>query len=232
MMIIHSNTLVDTHFVYVTFIQASSFELHGRTLKRFIIDENNPNYQVDHDILYKGTSLVFCPPGIAEPQIKEGTTLINTEGFINSCITDCTFLPSSLTQLGAFAFHYCTNLRRVYIPPNVITIGHRCFESCSQLITVIFSQSIETIQSRTFYDCSLLSYIVIPYGVKEIQDSAFSQCPSLTHLTIPDSVNKIQRNAFQGSGIEKCGITCSFEERKIIKEQTSLSDSVFGICHQ
>ena len=211
---------------------AAAFEMHSTRFKCFTKRFDNQIYKIEEGILYTNATLLFCPPGIQNPKIKEGIEILGGESFCNSIITDCTFLPSSLRTVSGFCFYSCLKLRRIYIPPKVTEIGQRCFQSCSQLVTVVLSQSIKTIQMNTFYNCPSLTSLIIPYGVKTIQESSFFQCLSLKHLYIPDSVTSISKNAFVGSGVQKCGITCSNEEREVIKQQTLLTDSIFEICNQ
>ena len=213
-------------------IFGASFEMHSTRFRKFTQTEKNPIYTVENDILFTDDTIVYCPPGIKKPIIKEGIKIVGGEAFINSVIKDCTFLPNSLTELVGFSFYACQKLERIYIPQNVVTIGDRAFENCQKLVTVVFPKSIKKIGYSLFYNCQLLSSITIPYGVTTIDSLAFFNCQSLTHLFIPDSITRISDTAFLESGIKKCGIACSKEIRSFIKEQTKLDDSVFELCNK
>ena len=84
-------------------------------------------------------------------------------------------VPSSATEIGDYAFYYCSNLTNVTISDSITAIG-----------------------KYAFCDCSGMTSITIPNSVSSIGDSAFRSCSSLTGITIPDSVTSIGEFAFYG----------------------------------
>lgn len=89
-------------------------------LKKFVVDDNNPNYSASLGMLCnkdKNTLLIF-PPGQAQ--------------------SDVTLLPPSLTAIGDYAFYDCQNLTNVIIPMKVEKIGKRAFGLCSNLTSIAF----------------------------------------------------------------------------------------------
>ena len=83
-------------------------------------------------------------------------------------------IPAGVTEIGKFAFEYCTSLANVTIPFSVKKIGFRAFAGCTSLTRV-----------------------TIPDGVTEIDGYAFENCTSLESVTIPDSVTWIGVSAFE-----------------------------------
>ncbi len=84
------------------------------------------------------------------------------------------FIDEGVTNIGAYAFYYCSALTSVTIPDSVTSIG-----------------------DWAFYGCSSLTSVTIPDGVTSIGDSAFSGCTSLESVIIPDSVTSIGYYAFR-----------------------------------
>lgn len=78
-----------------------------------------------------------------------------------------------MTNIGDYAFLYCSELSSVTIGSGVADIGSYAFSGCS------------------------LTWITIPNGVTSIGSYAFSSC-YLTSITIPNSVTNIGGYAFSG----------------------------------
>ena len=212
-------------------ITGPSFERSPITFIKFTSRNTNPIYSIYNDMLYKETKLIYCPPGISNPQLKPNTTKIGNEAFHYHQMTFCDFLPDSVAIIEIYAFAGCKNLKKVILPQNLTYIGNYTFSYCPELVTVIFSQNIEIIPYELFSYSPKLSIIYIPYGVKEIQDNAFIGCKQLKYINIPDSVKVFGSNIFKGSGIEECGIVCSLQEKELIlNSQKYLTNNSFNIC--
>lgn len=92
---------------------------------------------------------------------------------------------SNLTNIGDYAFQYCSSLSSITIPKNVTRLGTYAFGSCSALITVVFEENSEltTIWGSAFSSCTSLTSIIIPKKVTGVKSYAFSGCSSLTSVT-------------------------------------------------
>lgn len=90
-----------------------------------------------------------------------------------TCITSVT-LDDNITEIGAEAFSYCTNLASVELPTHLETIG-----------------------SGAFYHCAAMPFPVFHEGLVSIGTYAFSGHNRRTgSLVIPNSVTSIGANAF------------------------------------
>lgn len=103
----------------------------------------------------------------------------------------------SVTSIGAFAFHSCSNLTSITIPYGVTSIGGWAFFDCVSLTSVTIPNSVTSIGECAFFNNSLTS-IDIPNSVISIGSSAFEGCDELTSVTIPNSVTTIGSCAFLG----------------------------------
>ena len=82
----------------------------------------------------------------------------------------------------------------------VTEIGEWAFAYCSSLTEVTIPKSVTSIRAFAFRSCSSLTKVIIPEGVTSIGDSAFGYCSSLTEVTIPKSVTSIEYAAFYDCG--------------------------------
>ena len=147
--------------------------------------------------------------------IKEGTTKIISNAFINEEITSLT-IPNSVTEIGSKAFAGCYLLTRVTIEDGATNLsGARFDDSPLESIylgrnsdfapsvtnkptikNVTIGNSLTTIGSSAFSGCTGLTEITIPTSVTLIDSYAFQGCTGLTEITIPNSVTAIGVGAF------------------------------------
>ena len=98
-------------------------------------------------------------------------------------------IPSSVTEIGGFAFSGCTGLKSVIIPSSVRKIGGGAFNGCTSLKSVTIPSSVTKIEYNTFRECTGLKSVTIPSSVTEIGYNAFFGCTGLKSITV-DKNNK------------------------------------------
>lgn len=137
-------------------------------LSSISVDANNLYYSSVEGVLYSKdqTSLLRYPMGIVETNFN---------------------IPSSVTNLGEFAFWRCIGLMSVTIPNTVINIRNSAFAYCSSLTSVLIPNSVNNIGDGAFEDCSSLTSVLIPNSVTSIGKNAFSFCPALNSITVEAS---------------------------------------------
>ena len=133
-------------------------------------------------------------------------------------------IPSSVTEIGGYAFSGCSGLTSLTIPSGVTSIGGYAFYDCSGLTSLTIPSSVTEIGRYAFYGCSGLINLTIPSGVTEIGSEAFEGCSGLTSLTIPSSVTSIGDWAFEGCS----GLTSIYVYTKNLPE---LGFNVFFGCN-
>lgn len=163
------------------------------------VEEGNNYYCSFESILfnYDKTRLIQCP------QKKNGEFIIpsTVKNIGNYAFEHCSSLtnvkiPDSVTTIGDYAFSNCKSLTNINIPNSVTIIGAYAFERCSSLANINISNSVTTIGEWTFSYCSDITEITIPNSVTTIGKYAFSRCTDLNNVTIGNSVTTIESRAF------------------------------------
>lgn len=120
------------------------------------IHSGNPYFSEEDGILYN----------------KEKTKIYGMLGGREETVYE---MPNSVTDIEAYAFWGCKNLREV-----------------------VLSSGLKKIPAYAFSDCVNLKKVAIPYSVREIEMKAFEDCVNLKNITIPESVYTIHETAFDG----------------------------------
>jgi len=145
------------------------------------------------------TTLIQCPGGKAGSYtVPSSVTNIGDYAF-----SDCTSLTSvtignSVTSIGYDAFSYCASLTSVTIGNSVTSIGYDAFSDCASLTSVTIGNSVTSIGDWAFFHCTSLTSVIIPNSVTSIGYGAFEGCTNLTSVTIPNSVTSVGDSAFFG----------------------------------
>ena len=88
-------------------------------------------------------------------------------------------LPNAMTDIGGWAFAYCTGLTEVTIPNAVTYIGSGAFSGCTGLTEVTIPNAVTEIGFRAFSGCTGLTEVTIPNAVTHIGDGVFAYCTGL-----------------------------------------------------
>lgn len=104
-------------------------------------------------------------------------------------------IGSGITNIGDYAFVFCTNATSISMASSVTSIGDYALYDCESL-TSISMPSVKTIGSYALYYCESLSSVTIPSSVTTIYDYAFAYCKSLQSVTFKGSAPEIGDHAF------------------------------------
>ena len=118
--------------------------------------------------------------------------------YINGESAETIVIPSSVTEIGRYAFNNFGNIKTVILHDGVTSIGDWAFFRCSGLTSITIPDGVTSIGYDAFWECSGLTSVTIGNGVTSIGSRAFSGCSGLTSVTIPDSVTSISSSAFSG----------------------------------
>ena len=128
------------------------------------------------------------------------SAIIETAG--NRLVAGCknTVIPSTVTEIGNFAFYACTELNSLNLPNSVTRIGNNAFSQCFGLTSITIPNSVTTIGHGAFSECEYMTDVTIGSGVTSIDDEAFNDCYRLkTVVCFATTPPAIQPNTFYSS---------------------------------
>ena len=129
-------------------------------LTGIVVDTNNAVFSSQDGVLYNKAKTVL----IQYPIGKSG-------GFT---------IPNSVTNIGDFAYSFCSGLTSVTIPDSVTSIGKFSFADCTDLTSVTIPNSVTIIGEQAFRDCAGLISVTIGNSVMSIGIGVFIYCSGLT----------------------------------------------------
>lgn len=180
----------------------------GNAFNKTIWYNNQPNGLVYIGTIaykYKGDM-----PNETNISLKNGTTCISSEAFMDCVGLHSIDIPNSVTEIGKRSFLNCKNLIEINIPNSVTKIDEKTFYNCVKLKNVSIPNSVTSIGKLAFSGCINLLNVVIPNSVTVIDDGAFSGCTGLESLQI--AAKTIGESAFSGCiGLESVIISSSVE---------------------
>lgn len=110
-------------------------------------------------------------------------------------LVEYVIIQDGITDIAAFAFLDCINMKNIFIPNSVTSIKMGAFGDCVSLTDLIIPNRVTNIPSMCS-GCTNLTKVFIPHGVVNIGEFAFEGCNNLTSVTIPDTVTNISDYAF------------------------------------
>ncbi len=98
-------------------------------------------------------------------------------------------IPEGITEIGDYAFVYCTDIVSIKMPNSIASIGDSAFSGCSSVSNIVFSSNLQYIGKCAFRNCDSLTSIVLPDNLRSIDDAAFSSCDNLQTLHLGGCTN-------------------------------------------
>lgn len=121
-------------------------------------------------------------------------------------------ISSGITNIGAYAFYFCKNIRSISIPNSITSLGENAFSHCEGLFSISLPYGIKTIPNFCFSDCIAMENIVIPDTVTSFGQGSFKSS-GIIEFTIPNGTTQISHSMFWGcSQLEKVIIPKSVVE--------------------
>lgn len=209
--------------------QSADFEYDG--ISYSIINDNELEvvavgnyYYVIHDIVIP-EKVIFDKEYVVT---SIGESALENQKF--SSIT----IPSTITNIGDYAFLYSKGCTSISIPASVKTIGTYAFLSCKDLISIEVDPDNENYSSQdgVLFNKEMTSIITCPAGISgaysipetvtSLSYYAFYNCDKITSIDIHSGVTEIGLGAFGG---------CSnIQTLTLPKGITELRNDVFKNC--
>ena len=144
-------------------------------LKEIGVSKSNLYFRVENNcLILKNENSVYY--GTAGAVIPDGISKIEGRAFIYTGLTEIT-IPSSVEEIGIYAFAYCKRLTKVVFESRDIApkLDESVFSCCENLETVILPNNIQRLPILIFYKCRKIK-VKLPASVIEIQPSSFRDC--------------------------------------------------------
>lgn len=103
--------------------------------------------------------------------------------------------PTTVTEVGAYAFALTKNLTTMNIPNTVKTIGSDAFNS-SSITSLSVPSSVTSMGDEVFVSCTKL--VTASIDAPTVEHLAFGYCTSLTSITFGTSVKTIKQETING----------------------------------
>ncbi|MCD8048923.1 MAG: leucine-rich repeat protein, partial [Clostridia bacterium] len=105
--------------------------------------------------------------------IEEGVTSIGSGAFAGQASLTEVEMPTTLTQIGKYAFYKCNALETFAIPDTVTQIDEGAFSYCTALKEVYLSSGMPQAGYACFYECTNLTTVHVPVEVTSLGIGAF-----------------------------------------------------------
>ena len=138
-------------------------------LKEIIIPEENEFFAMDDGCLYsadKAVLYLMLPTGDK----------------------DSYSMPATVTDIAAYAFWECENIKTIRLSSNLKTIPEYAFTNCISLTGISIPYSVQSIGLMAFSGCVNLEDVSIPTSVTYIHETAFDSCKKLNIIAESGSV--------------------------------------------
>lgn len=201
-------------------------------------------------------SKVVIPSSITYQDQIIPVTRIYTYAFSQEInLTDIT-IPSTIVQIGSYAFQDCDKLENVYIEDltswltlskgdNPLKYAKKLYVDNKLVYDIIIPDGITNIPGGCFYTFPGITSIICPSSVTTIGNQSFYQCPNLSSVQLGGAVETIGSKAFYDCRALEAiefpqGLTTiqdyaffscrQLEEITIPAATISIGDNAFGYC--
>ena len=150
---------------------------------------------------------------------KQIISLANEAFILGTKITEVT-IPSTVKEIGLYAFSGCKSLKNVDLG-NVEKISDKAFNACTALTSIKLPKTLNKDASGSpFSGCTSLKNIVLEEGMTIVPNFVCAVTP-IEEITIPSTVKEIGLYAFSG---------CKSLKNVDLGNVEKISDKAFNAC--
>ncbi|MBQ2943086.1 MAG: leucine-rich repeat protein [Ruminococcus sp.] len=107
-------------------------------------------------------------------------------------------VPSTVTEIGAYGFHYGGQLEKITLPEGLKVLGERAFYFVDTLKEINMPETLESIGSGAFIGCSELIAVRVPDSVTELGWGAFDSCTNLQSIYFGSGIQSVNNELLTG----------------------------------
>lgn len=134
-------------------------------LEKILVDTNNPIYSSIDGVLFT----------------KDRTILLK---FPIGRKVETYQVPSSVVEIGDYAFQNCRYLKKILLNQKIRKIGNGSFDDCKNLEGIEFNICLMEIGEWAFHACDKIKQFIIGPTVEKIGKYAFGSCKSLESIQV------------------------------------------------
>ena len=174
---------------------------------------------------------------LVKVNLSEGLEAIKgTVNYDNGAFSGCVMLesvtiPSTVKEIGNYAFHKCTALTKVDILDSAectLTIGANAFSYSGLTGELKIPSKVSAVYASAFESTPIAKLSIEEGALTAIGEKAFMNCAELTEATIPANVLSIESNAFQNC-VKLVEVNLS-EGLEAIKGTVNYDNGAFSGC--
>lgn len=137
---------------------------------------------------------VFLGKEIRKVTLNEGLEVIEEDAFAASTLEEINF-PSTLKEIGKYAFYRCEKLATVDLSRTKVTILPENIFGYAGLQSVVFPSTLVKIEAQAFLGTAQLGAIEVPASTTSIGNEAFRECGATT-VRLPNNLAFIDQRGF------------------------------------
>lgn len=107
-------------------------------------------------------------------------------------------VPSTVTEIGAYGFHYGGQLEKITLPEGLKVLGERAFYFVDTLKEINMPETLESIGSGAFIGCRELIAVRVPDSVTELGWGAFDSCTNLQSIYFGSGIQSVNNELLTG----------------------------------
>lgn len=141
------------------------------------------------DMDYTGKSIVI-PSHVTFGEEEFDVSAIGPEAFSGLDISSIE-VPSSVREIGAWAFYLCRRLREVKLEEGLLSIGDFCFQDNSALLEIDIPSTVEDVGKGSFRGCMSLRSVSLPPSIDYLPEYTFMDCGKLVDIDTQGIISEV-----------------------------------------
>ena len=192
-----------------TLTMLAPMALGGNKFRFLAVDDNNPEF--------KRIAVTTQGRDVSTIVNKEGNKIIAVAGSMvisfdgdNTAYVTQFSIPSTITEIGDYAFYKHPNFTNVTIPASVTKIGDAAFYGCEKITSVSLPNPNVELGLSVWSGCSALTSLSLPQGMEKLARHSFYMC-GLESITLPEGMKSIGFMAFASNNIKTINLPSTLE---------------------